>query len=211
MPRPILLVLAVFFIFKLSDAASHACSEQADISAKPYKPTAPLRKVMIVAYTKNYENRTMFEKELEYRLGVKGYSAVASVRIQEDTHLPGREEILEMLTDNNLDGVAVMRLVDVSTEEGYSRSTRSMSDPFAPFYFHTYYQAYANIYSMDLIIDRQVVLELRLFETSSEKMIHRHQESMTNAESVETLAGTLTEKFSRDLKKSRLLQKKTSQ
>lgn len=205
-----LLLLAVLFIISMSDAASHASLEKADISAKPYKPTAPLRKVMIVAYTKNYENRTMFEKELEYRLGMKGYSAVSSVRIQEDTHLPGREEILEMLAENNLDGVAVMRLIDISTEKGYSQSTRSMSDPFAPFYFQTYYQAYANIYSMDLIIDRQVVLELRLFETATEKMIYQLQEGIANAESAEEVAGTLTEKFSRSLKKSRLLLKKTS-
>jgi hypothetical protein len=172
------------------------------------KPRALIKKVLVLAWSKRYEQRSMYEKELAYRLNIKGYSATPSVRLLEGNEsLPTREEVLDLLVSNGLDGVIVLVLKDVSQKEAYTQSTRYINDPYNPFYFNTFFQEYSMNYSMEYRIDRTVVIEARLFDLASEKLIFHTEEGMTNPESEEMLAGEITEKVSRSLRKSRLLEK----
>ena len=171
-------------------------------------PKKQIRKVMVLAWSKRYDQRSMYEKELAYRLNVKGYSATPSVRLLEGHQsLPTREEVLDLLVSNELDGVIVLVLKDVSQKEAYTQSTRYINDPYNPFYFNTFFQEYPMDYSLEYRIDRTIVIEARLFDLASEKLIFQTEEGVTNPASEETLAGEITEKLSRAFRKSRLLQK----
>jgi hypothetical protein len=171
-------------------------------------PRVLIKKVLVLAWSKRYEQRSMYEKELAYRLNIKGYSATPSVRLLEGNEsLPTREEVLDLLVSNGLDGVIVLVLKDVSQKEAYTQSTRYINDPYNPFYFNSFFQEYSMNYSMEYRIDRTVVIEARLFDLASEKLIFHTEEGVTNPESEEMLAGEITEKVSRSLRKSRLLEK----
>ncbi len=187
-----------------------SCSTVSVQKSKPNPSTAKLDRILIIAMTKNYDARSMYEQELSYRLREKGYNTFSSINVdKEKTDLFTKEEILELISEKNIDGVITMRLKDMSSKERYTTSDRYISDMYNQHnYFFNYIDTYYNVYSWSYQSQQTVVVEANLFDASDKSLIYQIDATIKNAESEEDRAGELTKSFTKALINSDFLKKK---
>ncbi len=198
---------SILFFLNISISLSlFQCAGVASRTSKPNEPASKINKVMIIAITNQPDVRSMYEKELSYRMRTKGLNTVISVNLDENkSDLLTKEEILEIVKKENIDGVITMKLKDISTKESYTTSDRYISDPFESMYLYNYIDTYYNSYAWKLQQNKTVTIEATLFEVSTEKPVYHVETSMKNVSSGEELAGNITEQFSKEFKGSSVL------
>jgi hypothetical protein len=187
-----------------------SCSTVSVHKSKPNPSTAKLDRILIIAMTTNYESRSMYEQELSYRLREKGYNTFSSINVdKENKDLFTREEILELITEKNIDGVITMALKDISSKERYTQSDRYISDMNNRHnYFFNYIDSYYNVYSWSYQAEQTVVVEANLFDASDKTLIYQIEATKKNSQSQEELAGELTQSFTKALISSSFLKEK---
>lgn len=200
--KSLLPLIFIFFTF--------SCSTVSVRKSKPNPSTAKLDRILIIAMTKNYDARSMYEQELSYRLREKGYNTFSSINVdKEKKDLFTKEEILELISEKNIDGVITMRLKDMSSKERYTTSDRYISDMYNQHnYFFNYIDTYYNVYSWSYQSQQTVVVEANLFDASDKSLIFQIDATIKNAESEEARAGELTKSFTKALINSDFLKKK---
>lgn len=202
--KPALILLS----FYLMSSCSSVKIQRSDKIAKDTK----LDRVLIIAMTKNYDTRAMYEKELSFRLRQKGYNMFSSVNIDKSRKGQySKEEILKLIDEKNINGVITMKLVDITTKEKYTTSDRYISDLYNQHnYFYNYIDTYYNVYSWQYQPDKRVTVEADLFDAADKSMIFRAEATSKNTDSQEERAGYLTNQFTKALAKSGLLKKKSN-
>lgn len=198
-------ILPLIFIL-----VTFSCSTVSVQKSKPNPSTAKLDRILIIAMTKNYDARSMYEQELSYRLREKGYNTFSSINVdKEKMDLFTKEEILELISEKNIDGVITMRLKDMSSKERYTTSDRYISDMYNQHnYFFNYIDTYYNVYSWSYQAAKTVVLEANLFDASDKSLIFQIEATIKNAESQEEMAGEFTNSFAKAFMKSAFLKEK---
>lgn len=186
------------------------CSTVGIHTSKPNPVTEKLDRVLIIAMTNKYESRSMYEKELSYRLRSRGYNMFSSVNVDEShKDLFTKEEILELIEEKNIDGVITMRLKDIQSKERYTTSDRYISDGSNQHnYFFNYIDTYYNVYSWSYQAEQTVVVEAKLFNAHDQSLIFLIDATIKNSESEEERAGDITESFAKTFHKNNLFVKK---
>ncbi len=171
-----------------------------------------LDRVLIIGLSNNYEARSMYEKELSYRLRQFGYNMFSSINIdKENKSLFTKDEIIELIDEKDIDGVITMRLKEIKSEEKYTTSDRYISDMYNWHnYFFNYVDTYYNVYSWSYQPEQTVVVEANLFDAKSTKLIYQVDATIKNVDSEEERAGALTESFAKAFHKSGFLKPKGS-
>ncbi len=187
-----------------------SCSTVSNQATKPNPSTAKLDRVLIIALTNQYDTRSMYEKELSYKLREMGYHMFSSVNVDKSNKdLFTKEEILELIKEKNIGGVVTMSLKDVSSKERYTQSTRFMADS-QHNYFFNYIDSYYGVYNWSYQQEKTVVVETTLFDADDKTMIFQIDSTIKNAESDEERADALTKSIAKSLSKSGLLKKKAN-
>lgn len=185
-----------------------SCSTVSNQATKPNPSTAKLDRVLIIAMSKQYETRSMYEQELSYKLREMGYSIFSSVNVDKSKKdLYTREELLELIKEKNIGGVIALRLKDISSKERYTKSTRFMADS-QHNYFFNYIDSYYGVYNWSYQQEKTVVVETSLFDADDKTMIYQIDSTIKNAETDEERADELTKSIAKSLGKSGLLKKK---
>ncbi len=185
-----------------------SCSTVSNQATKPNPSTAKLDRVLIIAMSKQYETRSMYEQELSYKLRELGYSIFSSVNVDKNKKdLYTREELLELIKEKNIGGVIALRLKDISSKERYTQSTRFMADS-QHNYFFNYIDSYYGVYNWSYQQEKTVVVETSLFDADDKTMIFQIDSTIKNAETDEGRADELTKSIAKSLGKSGLLKKK---
>ncbi len=171
-----------------------------------------LDRVLIIGLSNNYEARSMYEKELSYRLRQLGYNMFSSINVDENKkELFTLDEIIALVEEKNIDGVITMRLKEIKSEEKYTTSDRYISDIYNWHnYFFNYVDTYYNVYSWSYQPKQTVVVEANLFDARSQKLIYQVDATIKNVDSEEERAGVLTESFAKSFERSGFLKKKGS-
>jgi hypothetical protein len=177
---------------------------------RPEEAGEPLDRVLVVAMTNNYEVRSMWEKELTYRINSKGFNVLPSINLDEEyKKLYTVDELKELIKTHNLGGILAVRLKDIQRKEGYTQSTKYISQPYGGgVYMYNYLDPYSNVRGWQYQLDEKITIEGNLYDARTEKLIFDSETGMTNAESEEALAGEITESIAAALKKSKLLKPK---
>ncbi len=185
-----------------------SCSTVSNQATKPNPSSAKLDRVLIIAMSKQYETRSMYEQELSYKLRELGYSIFSSVNVDKNKKdLYTREELLELIKEKNIGGVIALRLKDISSKERYTQSTRFMADS-QHNYFFNYIDSYYGVYNWSYQQEKTVVVETSLFDADDKTMIFQIDSTIKNAENDEERADELTKSIAKSLGKSGLLKKK---
>jgi len=169
-------------------------------------PEQPLNKTLVYVVAQKYETRSMWEKELAYRLSIKGFNVMASIHIDE-THkkLYTLDELRIIIKENDIDAVIAVKFLDIERKTGYSGDDRYMSEPAGARYMFNYLNPNMNVYQWSYQIEKTVTIESNLYDVETEEILYHTETSMTNAESDEALAGEITEAISRSVRKSKIL------
>jgi hypothetical protein len=172
--------------------------------------TFQLDRVLIVGLSNNYETRSMYEKELSFRLREMGFNMFSSVNVDpQNRKLFTKEEIIELIEEKNIDGIITMRLKNIKSEEKYTKSDRYISDMYNWHnYFFNYIDTYYNVYSWSYQPKQTVVVEANLFDADSKRLIFQVDATISNVDSEEERAAELTQSFANSLNKSGFLKKK---
>lgn len=185
-----------------------SCSTVSNQATKSNTSTAQLDRVLIIAMSKQYETRKMYEQELSYKLREMGYNMFSSVNVDKSKkNLYTRDEILELIKEKNIGGVVTIRLKDLSSKERYTQSTRFMADS-QHNYFFNYIDSYYGVYNWSYQQEKTVVVETILFDADDKTMVFQIDSTIKNAESDEERADELTKSIAKNLSKSKLLKKK---
>jgi len=117
---------------------------------------------------------------------------------------------LSLVEEKNVDGVITIRLIDVSSIEKYTSSTRNLSyQAAAPTnYFFNYIDMYYGVYNYSYQPQERVELEIKLFDASDKSLLFEKIEVSENAETQEERVGEFAKKFTKALDKSGYLKKK---
>jgi len=179
----------------------------------PVKESSLEDKVMILAITNQYDVRSMWEKELGYRLRTKGFNTITSVGVDEKyKKMYTLDELRELVKKYSLDGVITLKLHDIKQKESYTESDRYLSDKNVrganPYYMYNYLDPYMNVYHWQYKMDQTVIIEGNLYDAKTEKLLFQTETQMTNAESDEALAAEITESLSIALRQSKLLKRR---
>lgn len=169
-----------------------------------------LDRVLIIGLTSNYNSRSMYEKELSYRLREMGYNMFSSVNVDpEKKELFTLDEIVALVEEKNIDGVITIRLKDVKSKERYTTSDRYISDMYNWHnYFFNYVDTYYNVYSWSYQPQETVTVEANLFDAKGRELIFQVDGSIKNAASEEERAAALTQSFANAFQSSGFLKKK---
>lgn len=198
----------LFYSFLVFLLLFSSCNSTNTIVQTHKKPTQPLNKSLVYAIAQKYETRMMWEKELAYRLSIKGYDVITSVSIDESHKKPYTlEELRSILKDNNIDGVITLKFLDLKKKTGYSGADRYISETSGAYYMFNYLNPNMNVYQWTYQIEETVTIESNLYEAKSEEILFHAETSMTNADSNEALAGEITESLSRSINNSKILKK----
>ena len=170
-----------------------------------------LDRVLIIGLTNNYDSRSMYEKELSYRLREMGYNMFSSINVDKSKReLFTKDEIIELIEEKDIDGVITMRLKEITSEEKYTTSDRYISDMYNMHnYFFNYVDTYYNVYSWSYQPKQTVVVEANLFDAKSTRLIYQIDATIKNVDSEEERAGELTQSFAKSLANSGFLKKKS--
>ncbi len=187
-----------------------SCQTSNTSFSKPEKAEQPLDRVLVIALTNSYDVRSMWEKELTYRLNSRGFNVIPSINLDKEyKKLYTVEELRALISVHKLDGILAARLKDIDRQESYTQSDRYISDPYSDnIYMYNYLDPYRNVRAWQYKLDKTVTIEANLYSAGSEKILFDSETSMTNAESDEALAGEITESIAVALKKSKLLKAK---
>lgn len=205
MNKPVRLLLPLVFI-----CIYFSCSPVSVHKSNPNPSTAKLDRILIVAMTNNYDTRSMYEQELSFRLRDNGYNTFSSINVdKEKKDLFTKEEILELITEKNIDGVITMRLKDIKSKERYTTSDRYISDMYNQHnYFFNYIDTYYNVYSWSSQTEQKIVVEANLFDAKDKTLIYQIDATIKNVDSEEERAGELSKSFTKALINSDFLKKK---
>ncbi len=184
----------------------YSCNSTKTIVTTHKKPEQLLSKMLVYVVAQKYETRVMWEKELAYRLSIKGFDVMTSIRIDE-THkkLYTIDELRIIIKENDFDGVIAVKFLDLEKKTGYSGDDRYMSEPAGARYMFNYLNPNLNVYQWSYQVEKTVTIESNLYDTRTEEILYHTETSMTNAESDEALAGEITEAISRSIRKSKIL------
>ena len=198
--------LLMFFGLSMAAILSHSCSETIALTntSKPNRPTKKFEKILVVGLTKNNKNRSLAEQELVLWLRQDNFQAIPSVDfIPVNKNTPTREDILPVVTRENIDAVLTMKLIGVKNE--LVQNNVFNSDALLYEYLKTHDGGYVQGYYRN---EKILVLECNLYDVNSEKIVFTGRSETFQPQSEEELE-RLTDDYARSLsislKKSKLL------
>lgn len=184
------------------------CNSTSSIVDIANKPDHPLEKSFVYAVAQQYETREMWEKELAYRLSIKGFNVITSVSIDPEHKKPySVDELRSILKEKGIDGIITMKFLDLEKKSGYSGADRYISEPDGMRYWFNYLNPNMNVYQWTYQIEETVTIESNIYDAKTEEIVFHTEASKTNAESNEALAGDITESLSRAIKRSKILKR----
>ncbi len=191
---------AVIFILFTS------CNSTSTVVNSKKKPSRPIEKSIVYAVAQRYETRMMWEKELAYRLSIRGFNVITSVGIDTTHKKPYTvDELRAIIKNHGLDGIITMKFKDLKKKGAYSASDRYISEPEGQRYWFNYLNPNMNVYQWTYETQQTVTIESNIYDTDTEEIVFHTETSATNAGSDEALAGDITESLANAIKRSNLL------
>lgn len=167
--------------------------------------------ILVVGIAKDSNNRSLWENVMADHLRQNGVGNVVTAT----SGFPSgqeinRQDIIDYVNKNNLDGVLVTRLVDTKKESVYyppsgsfySSGRYGYYSSFPSYYRHAYAVDYAAGQRVDNIV---VVLETTLFESATQELIFGMSSETFNPNSVNQLSEEVGRKIIQKLKKDQLI------
>ena len=183
-----------------------SCNTTSTVVNSKKKLDHPLEKSLVYAVAERYETRMMWEKELAYRLSIRGYNVITSVSIDSEHKKPYTvDELRVILKDRKIDGIITMKFLDLNEKSGYSGADRYISEPDGMRYWFNYLNPTMNVYQWTYQTQQTVTIESNIYDTKTEEIIFHTETGATNAGSDEALAGEITESLAKAIKRSKLL------
>ncbi len=153
-------------------------------------------KILVIAISRNAENRAIFENTVVKSLGDKGiiaHNSLKAIPPAKDINQMSEERIIAAVKEGNYDGVIVSTVLKVESEDILQSSSmeRSYSGYGYGYGYGNYiYSGYNDMYTPDYYKDQKTyVLETRLFdanEGSAEKaLVWSGQSKIKNPNSLE--------------------------
>ncbi len=172
------------------------------------KKPQPLDKSLVYAFAEKYETREMWEKELAYRLSIRGFNVITSISIDPEHKKPYTvEELRDIIKKHNIEGIISMKFKDLKKKSDYSESDRYISQPEGQRYWFNYLNPNMNVYNWTYITQETVTIESNVYDANTEEIVFHTEASVRNAESNEALAGEITELLARDIQRSKVLKR----
>jgi hypothetical protein len=167
-----------------------------------------LDKSLVYAFAEKYETREMWEKELAYRLSIRGFNVVTSISIDPGHKKPYTvDELRAIIKKHGIEGIITMKFKDLQKKGDYSESDRYISQPEGQRYWFNYLNPNMNVYNWTYITQETVTIESNVYDANTEEIVFHTEASVRNAESNEALAGEITEILARDIQRSKVLKR----
>jgi hypothetical protein len=168
----------------------------------------PLNKVLIVALNKIPENRKTVEAELTWWINDQGFNAFPYQKFNSSPELPSNDQVKEVISANNFDGVLVSTVTDIQQKERFEKNQQNYYyNPYTPT-FYNYLDGYNNIYSIRYTYNTKTfIVETLLFDIASEKPILRITSSTFEEVELDKAIESYAKAMAKALKKSKCLQK----
>ena len=167
-----------------------------------------LGKIMILHLGEDYDTRKIVEGEITYWLSKYHFVSVPSHRLFDHNRIPTRENINEVLKENDLDGILTTAFVNIESKERFQNPNSNFNpSPNSPT-FYNFLDSYQNKYSTGYtILEKAFVVDTKLFETDSEQNLYQASTETYQIASLDQAIEDFSKSIAKDLKKSKLLKR----
>ncbi len=201
-------VVIIFFGFLINGCTSTSVTgvwKKSDYSGRP------LQSLLVVALTGDDSKKILWENIMADRLNQNGLSANPSIRSFPDDPEVTKDEIINYVKNEGIEGVLVTRLVDTKKEEVYYPPSGGYYDyggrygfynRFGSYYPHAYDRVSTPGYTATYTT---VLLETNLYLTENMELIWSMSSDTFDPNSMNQLVDSVSKKIISTLQKSNLI------
>lgn len=167
-----------------------------------------LQKVLILHLGEDYDIRKTVEGEITFWLNKLKYSAAPSNRYFDHDKIPSRENILQVLEENDFDGIVTTNFINIESKQRFENPQSAYNlSPNSPT-FYNFLDSYQNKYSTGYSIQETAfVVETKLFRTQDQQNLYRASTETYQTQSMDQAVEEFSKTIAKDLKKTKLLEK----
>ena len=158
----------------------------------------PLKNLFVIGIFYNPEEKHFFENEVKRQLALRNIYVVPSHTIFEEEILPTKEELSKAVREQRTDFVLVARLIEV-TEIGTYYESLTVPKP------ENLYGYYVRCCQTPVSAGRNIVIEIKIFEAASNKIIWSVISDTVLEESFEKTTESLVSTIIKDLYNRKLI------
>lgn len=197
------LVLYVITVCLLSGCSSTSVTgvwKKSDYSGQP------LQSILVVALAGNKDNKILWENIMADQLSQSGLSALASTNSFPGDPEITKDEIVEFVQNQGIEGVLVTRMVDTKKEKVYYPPTGRYNNHFGNYYPYAYNRVYTSGYTAGYTSTHTtVLLETKLYLADTQELIWSMSSDTFDPRSLNQLAESVGKKVINNLKKDNLV------
>lgn len=167
--------------------------------------------ILVAGVAKDTNNRILWENVMADHLRQNGVSDVVTLaKAIPGTDQPIRQDVINYVNANDLEGVLVTRLVDVKKESVYYPPSGSFYSGGQYAYYSSFPTYYRHAYNVDYragqrVDNTVVVLETTLYDSATQELIWSMSSETFSPTSVNQLAKEVGRKIIQKLKKDKLI------
>jgi len=197
------LFLSFFFLQGCGGTKVKGVWKKSDFSGGPFQ------NILVVGLTKDQSNKSIWEDIMASQLRQSGVNVITSAAsFPGDTDI-SKDEIIDYVLKNNIDGVLVTRLVNIVEEKAYYPPSGGYSGR----YYGSRYRYYNNFGSYYDTAYRPghtetfttVILETNLYDTKTQDLVWNMASDTFDPASVNKLAQSVSEKVVKALQEDNLI------
>jgi len=198
--------LFIIFCFLIPSVSMSQTSFQ---SSAVTEVESTLKKIMILHLGENYDTRKTIEGEITFWLNKHKFNAAPSNRFFDHKRMPTKENVIKILKDNGFDGVLTTAFVTIESKERFENPQAAYNLTLNSPTFYNFLDSYQNKYSTGYTIQENAfVIDTKLFDSDEEYVLYQASTETYQPESLDQAIEDFSKAIAKDLKKSKLLEKK---
>lgn len=162
-------LLISFFLFLTGCATTHIISAWKD----PEYKASQIKKVVVIGVFKRPALRHFFEEEFVRRFKMMNIEAVPGYSVIKNKKMSG-DELIEKISDLNVDALLISRVVDKKTLETYYPPQTAYRGP-RPYYhdwYHYYRDSYDYVIAPGYKVEQQIVkIETSIYDAKTQNLV----------------------------------------
>jgi hypothetical protein len=168
-----------------------------------------LDNIMILHLGEIYDTRKTVEGEITFWLNKYKFSASPSNRYFDHQRIPTKDQIIKVLNENGFDGILTTVFTDIETKERFENPQAAYNlTPTSPTIYN-FLDSYQNKYSTGYTIqEKAFIVHSKLFKTSDESVLYEASTETYQPQSLDAAVENFSKSIAKELKKSKVLEKK---